>query len=60
MIGIKLKFVFLQCSRCSGCDTGLGTKESCCDSQEGQAGLFIFQRAQTGSEPHAAPFPNGT
>ena len=60
MIEIKLKFVFLQCSRCSGCDTGRRTKESCSDSQEGQTGLFLFQSAQTGSEANAAPFSNGT
>jgi len=41
MMGIKLKFVFLQCSGCSGCDTGLGTEEICCDSQK-RTNRFIF------------------
>jgi hypothetical protein len=61
MIGIKLKFVFLQCSsRYSSCGTGRRTEESCCDSQERQTGLYLFQSAQTGSEVHAASFSDGT
>jgi len=60
MIGINLKFIFLQCSRSSVCDTGLRAEELCCDSQEGQRGLFLFQSAQTVSEAHAASFSNDT